>query len=332
MHLQKRFTNSYLAVLLTTLVAMILVSMNIGAMRINLVSIIKQAMAGIWQLEARVLLNIRLPRIVFALITGFSLSLAGAVLQSLFRNDLVDPGLIGISSGASFAVTLAIVLNISAVFLRPLAAFVGGIAAASVIFSISKKGGNISVSTLILSGIAINAIFGAATGFLIFVANNDQLRDITFWTMGSLGGVQWEQVIIALPLSFISGVLLLGLCRSLNAMHLGEQQAGHLGVRVERVKKITLLFSVLSVSTMVAFTGVIGFIGLVAPHISRRIVGFDNRILLPASGILGALLLLLADTLSRTIIAPAELPIGIITAVIGGPFFLILILRHRSAL
>ena len=290
----------------------------------------RQLIRGPMEIEGRVFLNIRLPRVIFALLAGSTLAAAGAALQGLFRNVLVDPGLIGISSGAAFSVSLAIVLNLSAIFIRPGAAFIGGVGAAFAIYTIGMKGKLVVVGLVIMAGLAVNAMLGAATGFLTFLATNDQLRDITFWTLGSLGGIQWIHIMISAPLLMISLGVILSLSRQLNGLYLGEREAVHLGIPVERIKKIILIFSVLGVSTLVAFSGVIGFIGLIGPHISRKLVGMDNRVLLPSCALIGGGLLLFSDSTARIIIAPSEVPLGIITACIGGPFFLILILRRQG--
>lgn len=323
-------TSLVIVILALVLIAAVIISLHTGAMDISPVHAVQSYMSGQPDLASRVLVTIRLPRIVFGLMGGAALAVAGAVMQTLFRNDLVDPGIIGISSGAGFGVSLSIILGLASAYALPLSAFAGGVAAASAVYGLSVSRRRVSVSTLILAGVALNAIFGAGVGLINYLADDAQLRDITFWTMGSLGGIQWPFVAASAIPVIGSMIVVLTLWRPLNALQLGEREAGHLGISVERVKQIALLCAVMMVGSVVAFSGVIGFIGLVAPHISRKLVGSDNRVHLSASALFGAIVMIVADTVSRTIISPAELPIGIVAAILGGPFFLYLILKKRG--
>jgi iron complex transport system permease protein len=285
--------------------------------------------------QAAVLTAIRLPRVLLGLVIGGGLAAAGAMMQGLFRNPLADPGLIGISAGGALAATAAIVLGVGALgFLGhlalPAAAFGGGLATTFLIYRLASFGGRVAVSTMLLAGIAVNALCGAGTGLLTFMASDEQLRNITFWSLGSLGGATWTTLAIVAP-AIIAPVLLAPfLSRPLNLLLLGESEAMHLGVDVNRVKHQVVLLVALSVGAAVSVAGIIGFVGLVVPHLLRLAIGPDHRLLLPASGLLGAALLVGADVAARTVVAPAELPIGIVTAVIGAPFFLWLLRSRRG--
>ncbi len=287
--------------------------------------------------EATVLLEIRLPRVVLGVLVGSALAVAGAALQGLFRNPLADPGLIGVSTGAALAAGVAIVFGggLAAMLpaalqgaLLPMAAFGGGLVATAVVYFLAHRDGRADVSTLLLAGVALNAIAGAAMGLLVFVSDDQQLRDLNFWLLGSLGGVTWERLVPALPLLLAPIALMPMLARPLDALLLGETEAAHLGFRVESAKRLTVVLAALGVGGAVALTGVIGFVGLVVPHLVRLVLGPGHRLLLPAAALLGASLLLLADLLARTVVLPAELPIGIVTSCVGGPFFLWLLVRR----
>jgi len=289
--------------------------------------------------QEAVLLAIRLPRAILGLLAGASLAAAGAALQGLFRNPLADPGLIGVSTGAALAAALAIVVGGAAApllpdgtirFLVPLAAFAGGLAATFIVYRIARRGGRTDVATMLLAGVALNAIAGAGIGLLIFASTDQELRDLNFWLLGSLAGVTWQRLAIAGPLMLLPLMLFSAASRPLNALLMGEREAGHLGYPVDTVKRRLITLAALSVGAAVALTGVIGFVGLVVPHIVRLSVGPDHRVLLPASMLLGASLLLVADLLARTLVVPAELPIGILTSCVGGPFFLWLIMRGNA--
>ncbi len=281
--------------------------------------------------QAAVLWNIRLPRVVLGLLVGGGLASAGATLQGVFRNPLADPGLIGVSSGAAVGAVGAILLGITAfgAFVLPLAAFGGGLIATLVVYGLARHGGRADVATLLLTGIAVNAICGAATGFLIFLASDAQLRSIVFWSFGSLGGATWSATLAVAPL-IVGGTLLLPRwARALNLLSLGEREARHLGVETERVRLLLIVLTALVTGAAVAVCGTIGFVGLVVPHLLRLIAGPDHRTLLPASALGGAALLTLADFFARTVAAPVEIPLGVVTALVGGPFFLWLLCRAR---
>lgn len=280
------------------------------------------------EFEARsdaVLWSIRLPRVVLAMLVGGGLGAAGAALQGVFRNPLAKPAVIGVSSGAAVGASAAIVLGLAAPGLNPvaLAAFLGGLTATGVVYFAARTYGRAEVVTLVLAGIAF-------TGLLASVADDDELRSITFWVLGSVGGATWPAVASVLPF-FVVGLIALPLwARSLNLMTLGDRQAGHLGVSPERARAGVIVFSALITGAAVSVAGVISFVGLVVPHIVRLVAGPDHRFLLPASILGGATALLLADLAARTVAAPAEVPLGVVTALIGGPFFLWLVHRTRA--
>lgn len=288
--------------------------------------------------QEAVLLSIRLPRVLMGVIVGAGLAVSGAVLQGLFRNPLADPGLVGVSSGAALGAAVAIVLGASiaapaAIWEGPavvaLCAFAGGLGTTALVYTIATRQRRTSVTTMLLAGIAVNALCGAAVGALVLFADDGQLRDLTFWTLGSLGGATWGALVTATPL--VGTVLLAApwLARALDAMLLGEAEARHLGVRTERVKSVAITLAALAVAAATAVSGLIGFVGLVAPHLVRLALGPGHRALLPGAALVGATLLVAADLAGRTLISPAEIPIGIVTALIGGPFFLWLLVRQR---
>lgn len=288
-----------------------------------------------------ILFDIRLPRMAMGVMVGGLLAIAGAILQGFFRNPLADPGLIGVSSGASLGAVLSIVLGggvLSSmlsplgVYQLPALAFAGGLIVTLILYSVSTRGGRTSVPTMLLAGIALAAIAAALTGILIYLSDDRQLRDITFWSLGSLSGATWTKIGALSPFAVLVILISAFIARGLNAIMLGEAEAHHLGISVQRMKRLAILAVAAAVGASVAFTGTIGFVGLIVPHVLRLAIGPDHRFLLPASAMAGAILLLLADMVSRIIVAPAELPIGIVMALLGGPFFLWLLLRRRAIL
>jgi iron complex transport system permease protein len=288
-----------------------------------------------------VLWSVRLPRIAIAATVGALLAIAGALMQGLFRNPLADPGLVGVSAGAGFAAALTIVvgdrlLASSAMTLPfellPFAAFVGALVTTALLYRLATREGRTSVAILLLGGIAIGALANAGIGLLVFVADDRQLRDITFWLLGSLGGATWSKALILAPFLVVVILVLPVVAHGLDLLALGEAEAFHMGVEVERLKRIAITITAAAVGATVSVAGVIGFVGIVVPHLLRLVIGPGHRLMLPAAACLGAILLLVADTVARVLAAPAEVPIGIITAVIGAPFFLALLLRQRTLL
>lgn len=290
--------------------------------------------------EEAVLVGIRLPRVVLGVLVGAALAISGASLQGLYRNSLADPALIGISSGASVAAVAFLVIGSKAagwmagftgISTLSAVTFTGAILSAVLVYRLAVVQGKVLVSTMLLAGIGVNAVAMALTGLFTYQANDAQLRSITFWTLGSLGGATWNQVVGTLPFLGLAIVVMPSLSKSLNAFSLNEENAAHLGVRTERVKRIILFLTALAVGASVAVAGVIGFVGLLVPNIIRILVGPDHRFVLPLSAIGGALLLVTADLISRTAFGSSELPIGILTALLGGPFFIYLLLKERKA-
>lgn len=288
-----------------------------------------------------VLLLVRLPRILLGLLVGAALGISGAAIQGIFRNPLAEPGLIGISAGASLMAVLVITLevtmlsglsNILGYYMVSTGAFVGAGIAAIAVYQLSKSDGKPNVATMLLAGIAINALAGALTGLITASAEEQQLRSITFWMLGSLAGANWQTVASVLPF-ILAPVLLLPLQgRKLNAFVLGEKQADQLGTRTARVKLSVVILSTLAVGASVAVSGIIGFVGLLVPHMIRLMGGVDNRFVLPASALLGALVLCIADIMARMLTAPVEQPIGVVTALIGTPVFLYILIRDKKKL
>ncbi len=328
------------------LVLAIWLSLALGPVSLPLLDTLRAALrmvglpvtaAGLEQAEL-ILGQIRLPRTLLGLAVGAVLALSGVAMQGLFRNPLADPGLVGVSSGAALGAAVAIVAGASLggvpaafePYLLSFCAFVGGLGVTALVYRLGRHDGQTSVATMLLAGIALTALAGAAIGLFTYMADDSTLRSLTFWNMGSLNGASyarlWPLLIVALAVS----LWLPRRARALNALLLGESEARHLGFEVERLKRELVFCTALGVGAAVAAAGLIGFIGLVVPHLVRLIAGPDHRILLPASALAGASLLLLADLVARLTLAPAELPIGIVTAMIGAPFFLYLLLRGRA--
>ncbi|MEM9249711.1 MAG: iron ABC transporter permease [Pseudomonadota bacterium] len=291
------------------------------------------------QMEQVVLWDIRAPRLVMGILVGASLAVSGAVMQGLFRNPLADPGLVGVSAGAGLGAITAIVLGglLPPVLIDrignwtiPVAAFLGGWGSTLILYRVSTRRGRTSVATMLLAGIALGALAGAVSGVLVYMADDRQLRDLTFWGLGSLAGATWTKVFVAGPMIALAlaGSLFLG--RGLNGLALGEATAHHLGIDVQTLKNAAIMTVAAATGAAVAVSGGIGFVGIVVPHLLRLAIGPDHTTLLPNAALLGASLLLLADMISRVVIAPAELPIGIVTAVLGAPVFLWILLRRRG--
>jgi iron complex transport system permease protein len=336
-----------LLVLLLLLAFLIFLSVDKGAVEISLAQCLAIIGRSIglhlpWAFNAQqeaTLINIRLPRVLLGVLVGAGLGVSGSAMQGLFRNPLADPSLVGISSGAALAATVFIIIgdavslrlpSVLSLFAFPLAAFIGGLATTVVVYRLATIAGQTVVATLLLAGIAINALAQAFSGLLTFFATDTQIRSITFWRLGSLGGATWYSVAACAPFIILPIAIFPRLSRGLNALLLGESEAGHLGVNIERLKKLTVVLVALTVGAAVAVTGLISFVGLVVPHLLRLLIGPDHRQLLPGSALLGASLLLGADLIARTVVAPAELPIGVLTAITGAPFFLWLLLRDRK--
>ncbi|MEZ4317224.1 MAG: iron ABC transporter permease [Myxococcota bacterium] len=305
-------------------------SLMVGALPIALDDLLRWA-AGFEIERSRqlVLSGIRLPRVLLGVVVGASLGTSGALLQGLFRNPLASPALLGVSSGASTGAAVAIVLFGTLSVALPLAAFAGGLLATGTVLWIATREGRTDTASLLLAGIAVNAVAGAATGLLVYLSDEAQLRTLVFFTLGSLGGAAWDSLVVAVPLAMVPVLGAPWLARSLDALLLGEPEARHLGVDVQRTKAVLVGLVCVGVGACVAVSGTIGFVGLAVPHLVRMVFGPGHRTLVVGSALVGAALLVGADTVSRTVVAPAELPIGILTTLLGGPFFLALLHRAR---
>lgn len=325
------------------LAVMIVASLTVGASGTSLLAALMDWASGldIGLRERVILFDIRAPRTLMGVLVGASLAVSGAVMQGLFRNPLADPGLVGVSAGAGLGAILAIVLGgllppaiaaFTGIYTVPMAAFLGGWLTTMLLYRVSTNRGRTSVAVMLLAGIAVGALSGALSGVLVYMADDAQLRDLTFWGLGSLAGATWTKFAVAAPLIALSLAATPFLAKGLNALTLGEATAQHLGIRVQLMKNVAILTVAGATGAAVAVSGGIGFVGIVIPHLLRLAIGPDHRYLLPASALLGGSLLLFSDMISRTIIAPAELPIGIVTATIGGPFFLYILLRNRGVL
>jgi iron complex transport system permease protein len=333
-----------IALLILALSATVVLALSVGASDISLWKVFASLLQPLGisltpapdTSESITILQLRLPRLVLGLLIGGALAQAGAAMQAVFRNPLADPGLIGVSSGAALAAIVVIVLGhrlgwtaLPMHWLLPLASFAGGAAVTWLVVRLASRDGVARPSTLLLAGLAINAVTGAGIGFLTQIADAGALRSLSFWMFGSLGKAGWPEILAGAPLLLAVLLWLPREARALNALLLGEAEAGHLGVDVEKLKRRVLLLIVLAVGVSVALAGIIGFVGLIVPHLIRLACGPDHRLLLPGSALLGAVLLSLADTAARVVLVPAEIPVGILTALIGGPFFLILLLRYQ---
>ena len=318
-----------------------IVSLQVGATNVTLLAMLAKLAQGeaLSQMERVVLFDIRLPRLAMGMLVGAALAVSGAAMQGLFRNPLADPGIVGVGAGAGLGAILAIVLggllpaamiDLIGNQLVPVAAFLGGWCSTLLLYRVSTRHGSTSVATMLLAGIALGALAGALSGILVYMADDRQLRDLTFWGLGSLAGASWAKVISAGPLIGLSIGAALMLGRGLNGLALGEATAAHIGIDVQRMKSIAILAVAGATGAAVAVSGGIGFIGIVVPHLLRLASGPDHRTLLLNSALLGAILLVLADVIARVVIAPAELPIGIVTAVLGAPVFLWILLKRRG--
>ena len=320
------------------LIGVCAVSLESGASGVSLLGLITGSAED--ETLARIILwEVRLPRLAMGALVGAALAVSGAVMQGLFRNPLADPGIVGVSAGAGLGAITAIVLggllppaihSLIGIYTVPLAAFLGGWASVLLLYGVATRGGRTSVATMLLAGIALGALAGAVSGLLVYAANDQQLRDLTFWGLGSLAGATWSKLATAAPIILLALLAATALGRGLNGLALGEATALHLGIPVQRTKTLAILTVAGATGAAVAVSGGIGFVGIVVPHLLRLATGPDHGPLLINSGLLGASLLLGADMIARLVLAPAELPIGIVTAVLGAPVFLWILLRRRG--
>lgn len=327
-------------VLSVLLVVLFLVSAGIGQMSISPMETFSAVLRGIGidigyasehPYAEAALWDVRFPRVVLAVIVGAGLATGGVLMQGVFGNPLAEPGIVGVSSGAAAMAGVVIVFGLTTfgTWTLVVGAFVGGLIATMVVYLTARKDGRTEVVTLILTGVAVNAIGGAVIALMTFLGDSSAREEIVFWQLGSLNGSRWADVYVAGPVMLVGIGLCLFFARKLDLLTLGERQARHLGVDVERMRKQVIVLVAVITSAAVAFSGIIAFVGLVVPHIIRMIVGPGHKVLLPASIMGGAVLLLAADSAARTIVPYADLPIGMLTALVGGPFFFYLIRRTR---
>ena len=331
--------------MLVLLIVVFIFSLGIGAVRISgteIISLFLHKMGlmnvAVEEVKAIVLYDIRLPRIIQTTLIGAALGASGAALQGIFRNPLVEPGLIGISAGAAGGAVMVIIFggfiyqpvrDLLGMYLLPVFAFGGSLAATFAVYYIAKSVHKTNVTLLILAGVAVTALGQAFIGLAIFYADDTQIRTYSFWILGDLSSGTWEKIINAAPLIILPLVFILRQSRSLNAISIGEAEAYHMGVDVEKVKYIIIVLSALAVGTAVSLAGIIAFVGLVIPHLVRLAFGPDHKIVLAGSALGGGILLLVADIIARMVVSPAELPIGIVTAMLGSPFFIYLLLTAK---
>ncbi len=341
----KRHRLVVLFCLALALLAVIVVAVAVGAagvplgtsarILINRIPLLGRTVHKTWDpsLET-IIISVRLPRVLLALMVGMALALAGTIFQSLFRNPMADPGIVGTSQGAALGATLAFFFSIDfhwgGLSATPVFAFVGALATVLVLYALSRTGGTVPVTSLLLVGLALSS-FLAAIVTTLMVISKDRLTNIFFWLMGGLGTTNWNMVTAVLPFIVVAVCVTLFFTRDLNLMLLGEERAAQLGLSVERFKLTMLITASLLVGAAVSVSGIIGFVGLMTPHIVRLLTGPDHKYLVPGSMLGGALFMVLADTLARTAIAPNELPVGIVTAFFGAPFFIFLLKRKKEA-
>jgi iron complex transport system permease protein len=341
---RRHIASRLLAAAAVLLAVAAIVSLSVGPTGITLASL--PHVLGSWlgaqgdatsAREQLVLIDIRLPRTLLAMFVGASLGVAGALMQGMFRNPLADPGIIGVSAGAALFAVATIALGHGALapllqplgfYALPVSAFLGSLLATGFLVVLSGRRRRLTTGTLLLAGIAIAALASSLTGLIAFASDDRELRDLTLWTLGSLGGASWPKVMAVAPFAVLVALSAQRLARPLNGLLLGEAEAFHLGIDVERTKRIVVLATAASVGAAVAVSGIIAFAGIIVPHIVRMIAGPDHRVVLPGSALLGAALMLVADVVARMIVRPAELPVGIVVAAIGAPVFLHLVLRR----
>jgi iron complex transport system permease protein len=333
-----------IALLIVALILTIAVAAAIGPVQISPLDVYKIILQKIpiiggaikvdtSPINQEIIMLVRLPRVLAAALVGVALSSSGAVLQGLLRNPIADPFIIGVSAGASLGAAVAMVTGIGAsifgfLYSVPIAAFISAVGTVFLIYNLSRIGGSMSMLTLLLIGVAITSLFSALV-YLIMLVTNAQAQGILFWMFGSLTLASWNYVYMSFPFIIAGLAVILYFARDLNPIALGEEQAHHLGVDTEMLKKILLACVSLVTAAAVSISGIIGFIGLIIPHIMRLLVGPDHRMLIPSSALAGAIVLILCDTLARTVMSPSEVPVGIITAILGCPFFIYLLLRSR---
>lgn len=332
------------SLLLITLMLTISISVVIGVANVTIIDSIKIIfktipiigdyidVSNIQRSHVAIIQNIRLPRVLLSFLVGYGLSIVGVAFQGMLKNPMADPFIVGTSSGAALGASIAILLKLNKMFfgvgIVSIFAFIGALLATLIVYNMARIKGKVPVTTLLLAGIATGQFFTAIMSFIMTISTKD-VSTIIFWTMGSFSGRGWNHIQIAIVPVLLGSIIIYIFAKDLNIMLLGEDSAQNMGVETEKVKKIILITSVLITAFLVSVSGIIGFVGLIVPHMVRLLIGPDHRILIPASGLIGGIFLIVADTLSRTIIAPTELPVGIITALAGCPFFIYLLRKTK---
>lgn len=335
------------SLLLMTLMITISISLVIGVANVTIIDSIKIILktipiigdyidvSNIQKSHIAIIQNIRLPRVLLSFLVGYGLSIVGVAFQGMLKNPMADPFIVGTSSGAALGASIAILLKLNKMFfgigIVSIFAFAGALLATLIVYNMARIKGKVPVTTLLLAGIATGQFFTAIMSFIMTISTRD-VSTIIFWTMGSFSGRGWNHIQIAIIPVLLGSIIIYIFSKDLNIMLLGEDSAQNMGVETEKVKKVILITSVLITAFLVSVSGIIGFVGLIVPHMVRLLMGPDHRILIPASGLVGGIFLIVADTLSRTIIAPTEVPVGIITALAGGPFFIYLLRKTKRTI
>lgn len=317
----------YFLIVFILLIATITISISIGPVNLPFSEIINVFKGTASDNSKTIILNLRLPRVIASIVTGMGLSVVGTFFQGLLRNPMADPYILGISSGSAFGATIAIILGFGILGLNFMA-FISSLISVLFVYTIAKSNSRISMTTMILAGTAVSTFISAVISFMMLL-NHDKFTQIIFWTMGGFKIISWDSLKFAVPIIIIGTLIMYIFSRDINAILTGEEIAQHLGINTEMVKKIILVTGSLVTAASVSIGGIIGFVGLIIPHICRIIVGPDNRVLVPFSALSGAIFLTFADTLARIVLKPTEVPVGIITAIFGGPFFLYLLARNK---
>ncbi|ABW18463.1 FecCD family ABC transporter permease [Alkaliphilus oremlandii] len=342
---KNKYFKSFPMLLMISLAA-ILISVVIGVANVTVIDSIKiilkpvplignyMDVSNIQKSHMAIIQNIRLPRVLLSFLVGYGLSIVGVSFQGMLKNPMADPFIVGTSSGAALGAAIAILLKLNRTFMGmgaiSIFAFIGALLSTLIVYTMARIKGKVPVTTLLLAGVATGQFFTAIMSFLMTISTKD-VSTIIFWTLGSFSGRGWNHVQITVLPVLLGSILIYVFSKDLNIMLLGEDSAKNMGVEVEKVKKIILITSVLITACLVSVSGIIGFVGLIVPHIVRIVVGPDHRVLIPASGLVGGTFLVVADTVARTMIAPTEIPVGIITALAGGPFFIYLLRKYKKS-
>jgi len=337
-------TVKYIIILLIILVVLIILSSATGAANLSIKTTLKtlaSAFPGIRNLiivsdvspqDFKVIFDIRLPRIFMAIIVGIALSGSGVIFQGIFRNPMADPYIIGVSAGAAFGATIGLIfagaVRFASFSITSIFAFIGAIGVTFLVYNISKIKGKISVLTLLLSGVALSSLLSSIISFIMIYRTHD-LAKVYFWIMGGLSNSSWANFLVIMPIIIVILIASSFFMRDLNVMSLGDERANQLGVQTNKIKQVLLILASIMTAAAVSVSGIIGFIGLITPHIMRIIVGPDHKVLYPSSAIAGGIVLLLSDTLARVLLSPREIPVGIITSIIGVPFFIYLLIKTK---